>query len=97
MKELLVNIKPIKDKVDEWIWCLETLRQFSVKSCYMWLFGNFAGVGAMEEEEEVQYVKLRRSDVLSKEIMHTWRLLLNKLATRDTLLKSGMISAACDT
>lgn len=51
MKELLVNIKPIKDKEDKWIWCLETLSQFSVKSCYMWLFENFAGVGAMEEEE----------------------------------------------
>lgn len=51
MKELLVNNKPIKDKEDEWIWCLETLSQFNVKSCYLWLFRNFAGVGAMEEEE----------------------------------------------
>lgn len=94
MKEFLNDIGPLKDTNDRWGWTPESVRGFSVKSCvYL-----FAGDDRRVRVEVIKACnKLCRNDVVpSKETIFTWRLLLDRLATRDALHKRGILTSNRD-
>lgn len=61
---------------DEWKWCLEDRRVFSVKSSYSKLEGLFVWEDRWSEEERNVFSNIWKSSVPSKVVAFSWKLLL---------------------
>lgn len=82
--DLLTGIGPLRDVIDRWCWLPDSTRGFSVKSCYECLCLNFVGNDSQVDNDRMEPCKkIWRNDVLSKATIFKWRLLLEKIATRE--------------
>lgn len=85
------------DVEDKWCWLPDSSRGFTVKSCYMWLYSYFAGTSGQVENVPAQaYRRLWRNDVPSEALIFTWRLLLERIVTREALHRRGIFTTPRD-
>ncbi|CAJ2658352.1 unnamed protein product [Trifolium pratense] len=91
LKELLVDINLNLNCADRWRWIPGDAGLFSVKSCYNFLV-QFVTVENLNPSMLEAVKKLWKNDVPSKVNVFGWRLLLEKLPTRDALASKGIIT-----
>lgn len=89
-QDCLLQVSPVRHVVDSWCWKPDPSRTFSVKSAYKLL---------MDLEFCLASRQLWMCDVPSKVTIFVWRLLQNRLPTRDLLLTRdilvGVNNAVC--
>jgi len=73
------------NKEDTWIWNLEKLNTFSVRSAY-----NFQ-TSQHSVDTPVDVKKLWLKDVPLKVVVFAWRLFRNRLPTKDNLVRRGVL------
>lgn len=79
------------------MWTIGSYRLLTVKACYIWLIECIAGYSHHEDNDMVKACsKIWKCDVRTKAIINVWRLLLNRLPTRDTIVRRGVVDAATD-
>lgn len=97
MTDLLWGIQPQRDVEDRWVWMLDSVRGFTVKSCYSWCMNQLMTVAFRTEEPLLAACNLLwKNDLPSKVLVFCWRLLLNKLPSRENLHKRVIIPSIND-
>ncbi|CAJ2678610.1 unnamed protein product [Trifolium pratense] len=91
LKELLLDINLNLNCADRWRWIPGDAGLFSVKSCYNFLVQLVSAENLNPSLLEA-VKKLWKNDVPSKVNVFGWRLLLEKLPTRDALASKGIIT-----
>ena len=82
---LLANVTLQVTREDTWLWTLETSNAFSVRSLY-----NFLTLQP-PAEPPVDASSIWHKDVPLKVVVFAWRLLRDRLHTKDNLLRRGII------
>ena len=82
---LLQNVNLQVDNVDRWRWALESTNTFSVRSAYKYLTLQPPLVSSVDA------LSLWHKDVPLKVVLFGWRLLRDRLPTKDNLLWRGVI------
>ncbi|XP_074352984.1 uncharacterized protein LOC141692144 [Apium graveolens] len=81
---------PIQDKNDSWLWILDEKGEYTVKSGYRWLQGEF------EDVNRCYWTKLRALNLLGKVTNFLWRVCRSCLPTASALiLKRISIDIMC--
>lgn len=97
LQTLLWDISLIFGREDKWIWGLDYNKFLSIKFCYTWLVDCVAGeTHSRDTYKLLACSKTWKCDVPTKAIVLTWRLLINKLPTRDSLVRIGVVNLACE-
>lgn len=91
LQGILTQVCVQQDVEDTWVWKPDPLRGFSVKSAYS-TFYNSANTILLDLDAERIFHKLWQCSVPSKILVFAWRLLQDRLPTREALLKRGVIS-----
>jgi hypothetical protein len=91
LRELLVGFSVQRNCPDKWKWMSGPTCIFSVKSCYNLLL-DLRQHEALDQEVLEATTKLWRNDVPSKIKVFGWRLLLERLPTRETLHYRGILN-----
>lgn len=90
--EMLLPVTPKCDISDTWSWTLDPAKGFTVKRSYEWLIGVFAGDNEQFSDSLINACKkLWRNDAPSKITIFAWRVLHNRIATREALFRRGVI------
>jgi hypothetical protein len=87
--DLLMNVR-LSSEVDRWVWNLDLMIGFSVKSAY----DGLAEVGessCFSAYDLKMFSSLWESPAPSKVIAFSWQLFYNRLPTKDNLLRRGVI------
>jgi len=94
---LLANVTLQVNKEDNWLWTLENSNTFTVRSLY-----NFLTIQP-QVALPVDSSSIWHKDVPLKVVLFAWRLLRDRLPTKDNLLRRGVINhdsrtcvAGCD-
>ncbi|GAU23824.1 hypothetical protein TSUD_27340 [Trifolium subterraneum] len=95
LKELLHGFSLKTDCNDKWRWVSESNGLFTVKSCYKLLIQS-VHCNSILLESLVAIGKLWKNDLPSKVGVFGWRLLLEKLPTRETLAHRGIVTSSID-
>ena len=82
---LLQNVNLQVENVDRWRWALESTNTFSVRSAYKYLTLQPPLVSSVDA------LSLWHKDVPLKVVLFGWRLLRDRLPTKDNLLWRGVI------
>jgi len=82
---LLQNVNLPVDKVDKWLWTLESSKVFTVRSAYKHLTTQPPLVSSVDASF------LWHKDVPLKVVLFVWRLFRDRLPTKDNLLRHGVI------
>ncbi|CAJ2628180.1 unnamed protein product [Trifolium pratense] len=91
LKELLMTVSLNPSSVDRWRWIVGQAGLFSVKSCYDFLAQN--GSTETINSRLLEAIQMMwNNNVPSKVSVFGWRLLLEKLPTRDALASKGIIT-----
>ncbi|CAJ2652624.1 unnamed protein product [Trifolium pratense] len=91
LKELLMNVSLNPLCADRWRWIVGQAGLFSVKSCYDFLAQN--GSTETINSRLLEAIQMMwNNNVPSKVSVFGWRLLLEKLPTRDALASKGIIT-----
>ena len=85
---LLQNVNLQVDTVDRWRWALESTRTFSVRSAYKFLTLQPPVVSSADA------LSLWHKDVPLKVVLFGWRLIRDRLPTKDNLFRRGVIDQA---
>jgi hypothetical protein len=88
--ELLVGVSLQANTPDRWRWTPETAGNFTVSSCYTFLVAAAPQI-LLDENTVKALQELWLNDLPTKVSIFAWRLLQNKLATRDELSNRGII------
>ncbi|CAJ2637084.1 unnamed protein product [Trifolium pratense] len=91
LKGFLVGITPHMNVEDKHRWIANPLGIYSVKSCYSILISIY-NQHLLQPDVERALHELWLNDIPSKVSVFCWRLLQNKLATRDNLSAKGIIT-----
>lgn len=82
---------------DTWIWSIDRVRGFTVKSCYNWMCNRVTNDDNSSDDPVIKAWKsLWRCDIPSKVLVFCWRLLLRKLPTRENLFNRRIIISIQD-
>jgi len=82
---LLCNVTLQVNKVDRWLWTLETTKSFTVRSVYNYLTAQLL------TDTLVPVSSLWHKDVSLKVVLFAWRLFRDRLSTKDNLFHRGVI------
>lgn len=85
LRDILAEVRLVRDREDGWLWTLEASKSFSVRSCYRFLIELSQAEGARTALEGVSK-ELWKTGISSKVIIFGWRLLYDSLPTRALLL-----------
>lgn len=97
LKVILHDIKIQTNAEDSWTWIADHTKRFSVKSCYSWLTEACPDMIQQRDEEKIMACsKVWRCDVPTKAAVMAWRLILNRLPTRDALIRRGVVNSNYD-
>ncbi|CAI8590018.1 unnamed protein product [Vicia faba] len=88
--ELLTNISPIVDAIDNIRWWPNKDGIFNVKSCYN-LIRDRELEDVVESESKLALKMIWKTNIQSKLKVFGWRVVLNRLPTKDQLVKRGII------
>lgn len=91
-KALLHGLIPKESKNDLWLWKHDQSGAFTVKSAYLHIITCVDGL-ILNQNLSRSLKALWRTSIPSKVVVFVWRLLLERLPTRDALLRRGIISA----
>lgn len=93
LKTILQDNPLSNNRQDRWLWIIDNKQTFSVKSCYGWLVNVFAGTTrTMEGVQAALCSKIWSCDVPTKVQIFVWKMMLNRLPTRDNLERRGIIN-----
>ena len=68
-----------------------------MKRCYAWLCDFFAGGRVVvADQQRAMWLKLWKNNAPSKILIFAWRVLINKIATRDALSRRGVLRDDAD-
>ncbi|XP_058726229.1 uncharacterized protein LOC131597556 [Vicia villosa] len=98
LQSLLAALNPvlIKDNTeDNFSWAKSSSGSFTVKSCYEF-FKKFLSGQPMESDKVKALNFLWKFKVPPKILCFAWRFLLNRLATRDQLVRRGVLEEGID-
>lgn len=84
LREELVRFRPCEDE-DGWRWRLEDNGRFTVKSSYEKLVGLVMAEDLWCDEEKKVFSRVWKSPAPSKAVAFSWKLLLNRIPTRENL------------
>jgi hypothetical protein len=88
---LLNQVRPCRVINDRRIWLASTTSKFSVNSAYLGLL-NRSVTDSLDATMVISLKKLWKNNVPSKISIFSWRLLLEKLPTREALFCKGIIT-----
>jgi hypothetical protein len=88
---LLEPIRPYNDGVDRRKWIPNTAGFFSVKSAYLWLQNRIIE-DILDDSKLIALKKMWKNNVPLKVSIFGWRLLLEKLPSRETLFHGGVLT-----
>jgi hypothetical protein len=91
LQSLLVQVQSCIDREDRRRWIPSTAGYLSVKSAYVWLQNRLV-VDSIDDNTVFSLKKLWKNNVPSKVSIFGWRLLLEKLPTREALFNKGVIT-----
>ncbi|XP_058733994.1 uncharacterized protein LOC131605683 [Vicia villosa] len=92
----VMNLVPIKDNcVDNFSWALSSNGCFSVNSCYEFFKASLSGP-PMESNKVLAFNYLWKFKVPSRILCFGWRFLLNRIPTRDQLVRRGVLVGGSD-
>ncbi|MCH91937.1 LINE-1 reverse transcriptase like, partial [Trifolium medium] len=97
--EEVLNDPRITTVADRWIWRLNEVDGFSVKSLYTWLDHFMTPRGLLTTLEAVSFSTIWKSAVPSKVSALAWQLFLDRIPTKDNLCRRRIIrfeDASCD-
>ena len=84
---LLQNVTLQVDKEDKWLWKLESSNDFTVQSAYKVM------VHRHHSTSTVSLKVLWHNDVPLKVVLFAWRLIRDRLPTKDNLFRRGVIAS----
>jgi hypothetical protein len=95
---LLNSVQPKRNERDKRRWIAHTAGLFSVQSAYTVLMTNHVhsnnnDLAALDDDKVLALQKLWKNNVPSKVSIFGWRLLLEKLPTRESLFHKGIITS----
>jgi hypothetical protein len=91
LQNLLINVQLQPERRDRWRWIPGTIGQFSVNSSYKLLL-QAVNVVSVESSVLEAIQNMWKNDVPTKVNIFGWRLLLDKLPTREALHHRGIMS-----
>jgi hypothetical protein len=80
----------LSEEEDEWKWGLEEDGSFSVKSSYLFLDKLFMPESSLSEEDLRVFSLIWKSPAPSKVLAFSWKLLRDRLPTRNNLALRGV-------
>ncbi|XP_058733800.1 uncharacterized protein LOC131605468 [Vicia villosa] len=98
LKDMLavLNAVPVKEYCDDsFSWTLSSSGCFSVNSCYEFFKASLSGP-PMESNKVLAFNYLWKFKVPSKILCFGWRFLLNRIPTRDQLVRRGVLVGGID-
>jgi hypothetical protein len=78
---------------DEWLWKEDFDEGFSVRSCYLLLFGKFRGPRDLDECVEFAVSNVWKCGAPSKVCAFSWQALLDRIPSKENLRKRQIIQA----
>jgi hypothetical protein len=91
LEEMLDGVSVSPGSVDKSVWKYDTAAGFSVKSAYN-LLHELLVQDQGDEGHCNAYKKLWKCSAPSKFVIHGWRVLLNRIATKEHLYAKGIIN-----
>ncbi|XP_058742316.1 uncharacterized protein LOC131614778 [Vicia villosa] len=88
--ELLTNIRPIAEVKDKLLWWSNQDGVFNVKSCYN-LFRDRDLEDVVETQTKLALKRIWKTNIPSRLKVFGWKVALNRLPTKDQLVKRGII------
>ena len=85
---LLQNVNLQVNNIDRWRWALESTNNYSVRSAYKFLTLQPPLVSSVDA------LSLWHKDVPLKVVLFGWRILRDRLSTKDNLFRRGVIDQA---
>lgn len=76
---------------DVWVWKLDIVDGFSVKSCYKLLLNSIHAATPLDEVERVIFREIWRSKALAKVLGFSWTMLLDWIPTKINLAKKNLL------
>jgi hypothetical protein len=92
---MLIPIRPFLDAKDRRKWIPSSAACFSVKTAYQDLLNRLA-LPPLDDNKLISLGRMWKNNVPSKISMFGWRLLLEKLPTRESLFSKGVVTNAMD-
>ncbi|KAK2352803.1 hypothetical protein QL285_090514 [Trifolium repens] len=92
---MLIPIQPCTDMEDRRKWIPSTAASFSVKSAYLDLLNRLV-LPPLDDSKLISLGRMWKNNVPSKISIFSWRLLLEKLPTRESLFSKGVITNALE-
>lgn len=92
LQNVLTAISPQKEVNDSWAWLLDSSSSFSVKSAYSYLI-QLQLVTPSDNRLGQAFEALWRCSLQSKILVFAWKLLWQRLPTRDALSRRGILSS----
>jgi hypothetical protein len=93
--QMLIPIRPCTDREDRRKWIPAAAANFSVKSAYLDLLNRLV-LPPLDDSKLLSLGRMWKNNVPSKISIFGWRLLLEKLPTRDSLFIKGVITNVLD-
>ncbi|GAU29820.1 hypothetical protein TSUD_223660 [Trifolium subterraneum] len=95
----VLNIFPLSEEVDRWVWKPNEAEGFSVKSLYDWLDSTLVTRAILTPLEAFSFCSIWKCVVPSKVSALAWQLFLDRIPTKDNLCRRRIIrseDAVCD-
>jgi hypothetical protein len=83
-RDVINNFVPSAE-MDKWLWCVNRDDGFSVKNCYSLLYRHLSVPQILDRCDKFVFVNMWKSGAPSKVCAFVWKLLLERIQTRENL------------
>ncbi|XP_058783955.1 uncharacterized protein LOC131658705 [Vicia villosa] len=92
LMEIIEHVTPRRGVKDSYKWHINNDKVFTVKSCFIWFFSKLSGPSLSEEVIKAAAF-IWNLNAPSNFLFFGWRIIHDRIATKDNLIKRGILDA----